>query len=82
MFTGNIELIIIFLILLIFFGPRLPKIAQSLGKSIQSFRDGLNGVDPANEQKETPVKTVNMDEQKSGANASQQSASDKTDTTS
>jgi len=71
MLPGNLELIIILLIALVLFGSRLPKIAQSLGKSIQSFRDGLSGIDPdAPQQKDDPVKTVNLTDPSGNAAAS------------
>ena len=41
-FGGHWELIIIFLIILLLFGRRLPGIARSLGQGISSFKKGLN----------------------------------------
>ncbi len=38
---GHWELVAIVLIALLIFGPRLPKIARGIGKSIVSFRQGL-----------------------------------------
>lgn len=38
------ELLVIFLILLLLFGSRMPEIGRSLGKGIKSFKDGLAGV--------------------------------------
>ncbi len=38
---GHWELIAIVLIALLIFGPRLPKVARGIGKSIVSFREGL-----------------------------------------
>jgi sec-independent protein translocase protein TatA len=43
---GVPELLIIFLIVLLFFGARrLPEIGGSLGKGIREFRDSLKGVE-------------------------------------
>jgi len=42
---GTQEWIIIFVIVLLIFGPKaLPKIAQSLGKGIRDFKDAMAGV--------------------------------------
>lgn len=41
--VGWQELILIFLVLLLLFGPRMPEIGRSLGKGIKSFKDGLSG---------------------------------------
>lgn len=41
---GWTELVIVFLILLLLFGSRLPDVGRSLGKGIKSFKDGLSGV--------------------------------------
>ncbi len=38
---GHWELVAIVLIALLIFGPRLPKIARGIGKSIVGFRQGL-----------------------------------------
>jgi len=39
------ELVLVFLILLLLFGPRLPDVGRSLGKGIKSFKDALAGVE-------------------------------------
>lgn len=42
---GMSEWIIILVIVLIFFGPKnLPKLAQSIGKSVRELKNGLNGL--------------------------------------
>jgi sec-independent protein translocase protein TatA len=44
--VGMGELIVILLIVLMLFGAkRLPEVAKSLGKSIKSFKDGMNEID-------------------------------------
>ncbi len=43
---GIPELLVIFLIVLLFFGAkRLPEIGSSLGKGIREFKDSISGVD-------------------------------------
>lgn len=42
--VGWTELVLIFLILLLLFGSRLPEVGRSLGKGIKSFKDGLSGI--------------------------------------
>ena len=47
-FLGNIgpgELVLIFLVLLLVFGPRLPEVGKSLGIGIKEFKNGLKGED-------------------------------------
>ena len=50
---GTGELVIILVIVLVLFGPkRLPQLGKSLGKTVKSMRDGLDGKD---EEEEEPV---------------------------
>jgi len=55
---GTPELIVILIIILVIFGgSQLPKLARSLGQSAKELRDGLNGKEDAAEKKdETPEK--------------------------
>lgn len=55
-FGGHWELIIIFLIILLLFGRRLPGIARSLGQGISSFKKGLNEPLDEKEDKQLPEK--------------------------
>ena len=49
---GSAELILIFLVILIFFGPKkIPDLAANLGKGIRKFRDAKEGF-------ETQIKTA------------------------
>ncbi len=42
---GMPEIIVIFLVILIFFGAkRLPELAKGLGKGIREFKDAMNNV--------------------------------------
>ena len=40
-FPGGMELVVIFLVLLLIFGHRLPGLARSLGKGVTEFKRGL-----------------------------------------
>src|SRR5471030_1018422 len=62
---GMPELIIIFVIALIIFGPRkLPELGRSLGKSIAEFKKA------SNELKSTLEEEIRLDEQRSALEAS------------
>ena len=53
---GIWELMILFLIVLLFFGAkRLPEIGSSLGQGIREFKDSIEGTEPdAGERQELP----------------------------
>ncbi len=52
---GPIELLIIFAVLLLLFGRRLPEVGRSLGKGIVEFKKGISGVeDDANRAAQQP----------------------------
>ena len=55
-FIGNIgpwELILILVIVLVIFGPgKLPKVGESLGKALQSFKKGKEGDEEELDSKE------------------------------
>ena len=62
---GMPELIIIFVIALIIFGPRkLPELGRSLGKSIAEFKKA------SNELKSTLEEEIRLEEQRSSIEAS------------
>jgi sec-independent protein translocase protein TatA len=62
---GMPELIIIFVIALIIFGPRkLPELGRSLGKSINEFKKA------SNELKSTLEEEIRLEEQRSSIEAS------------
>ncbi len=51
------ELIVIFGIVLLLFGPkRLPDLAQSLGKAIRLFKESMRGDDASQSSKSLPGK--------------------------
>ena len=67
--VGMPELIIIFVIALIFFGPRkLPELGRSLGKSLAEFKRA------SNELKSTLEEEIRLDEQRATLDASRASA--------
>ena len=66
---GMPELIVIFIIALIIFGPRkLPELGRSLGKSIAEFKRA------SNELKSTLEEEIRMEEQRSNIEASKAAA--------
>jgi sec-independent protein translocase protein TatA len=66
---GMPELIIIFVIALIIFGPRkLPELGRSLGKSIEEFKKA------SNELKSTLEEEIRLEEQRSTLEASKTAA--------
>ena len=52
---GNSELLIILVIALVLFGSRLPDVARSLGKSVNSFKRGLKDVEDELNTPEPPA---------------------------
>jgi TatA/E family protein of Tat protein translocase len=66
---GMPELIIIFVIALIIFGPRkLPELGRSLGKSLSEFKKA------SNELKSTLEEEIRLDEQRANLEASKAAA--------
>jgi len=77
-FLGNIgpgELVLIFLVLLLVFGPRLPEVGRSLGIGIKEFKDGLKGESgdkkpdappPAPAAKQEPANPTDTKENRAG----------------
>jgi len=54
---GTWEIILIVLIiLLIFGGKKIPELMRGLGKGIRSFKDGVNGKEDKEEQKQEDQK--------------------------
>jgi sec-independent protein translocase protein TatA len=59
------ELVLIFLIALIFIGPKkLPELAKGLGKGIRDFQNAAKGLsDHLQEDEETPKKVTDASQQ-------------------
>lgn len=56
-FPGGSEWIIILIVALLVFGPRLPSVMRSLGRSINEFKKGLKETeDDTNRTSENQVK--------------------------
>lgn len=50
---GFQEIIIIALVVLLFFGgKKIPELMKGLGKGVRSFKDGMNGKEEKEEEKE------------------------------
>jgi len=49
---GGAEMVVIALIALLLFGTRLPKVARSLGQSVNEFKQGMK--DPPKETTDKP----------------------------
>ncbi|MBI4358793.1 MAG: twin-arginine translocase TatA/TatE family subunit [Candidatus Omnitrophica bacterium] len=50
---GPMELLLIFMIVLLFFGARkLPEMAKGLGQAIKEFKKGISGTDKKSGEKE------------------------------
>lgn len=58
---GSMEMMVVLVIVLLLFGPKnLPKLAQSIGRSVRELKNGLNGLtddikDTMNTPPEQPV---------------------------
>lgn len=63
--TGEI-LIIVFVILLLFGGKKIPELMKGLGKGVRSFKQGMNEItDEINNPIETPAPADKHDSSKS-----------------
>lgn len=53
--VGPFEMVIIFVIVLIVFGPKsLPKIGQALGRGIREFKDAARGLTDMDDEPQRP----------------------------
>lgn len=49
---GTWEIIVIVLVVLLLFGgKKIPELMRGLGKGVKSFKDGMNGVEDAKDEK-------------------------------
>lgn len=54
--VGPFEMVIIFVIVLIVFGPKsLPKIGQALGRGIREFKDAARGLTDMDDEPQRPA---------------------------
>lgn len=55
LFLGGIgwgEIVVIALVVLLFFGgKKIPEMMRGIGKGVKSFKDGMNGVEEKEEEK-------------------------------
>lgn len=52
---GTFELIIIFLVVLVLFGPKaIPRLAQAIGSGIRELKDAMSGVSREIEKENSP----------------------------
>lgn len=52
---GTFELIIIFLVVLVLFGPKaIPRLAQAIGSGIRELKDAMSGVSREIERENAP----------------------------
>ena len=55
LFLGGIgwgEIVVIALVVLLFFGgKKMPEMRRGIGKGVKSFKDGMNGVEEKEEEK-------------------------------
>ncbi len=72
---GTPEIILIFLVILIFFGgKKIPEIARGLGKGIREFRRAKEGLDEELEKDEKEKKAGEKESDKTGANADEKTS--------
>lgn len=58
MHIGVIEILIVMVVVILLFGPgRIQKVFTEVGKGIHSFRNGLQGKEDKEENKEPKVKS-------------------------
>ncbi len=50
-------LVIALMILLLFGGKKIPELMQGLGRGVRSFKDGMNGIDSTEKEKNEPTDT-------------------------
>ena len=52
--AGAMELIVVFAIVVVLFGPtQIPKLTRMFGKSVKSFKEGMGAEDESAEKKES-----------------------------
>ena len=51
---GDMQWLIVALIVLLLFGNRLPSVMRNMGQGVKEFKKGIAGVDDEDEKKESP----------------------------
>ena len=57
---GDMQWLIVALIVLLLFGNRLPSVMRNMGQGVKEFKKGIAGVDDEDEKKEPPAKLDNQ----------------------
>ena len=53
---GGPEIIfVVFLVMILFGGKKIPELMKGLGKGVKSFKNGINGLSDSEDAKETVV---------------------------
>lgn len=51
---STVEIVVIVLVVLLLFGgKKIPELMRGLGKGVRSFKEGVNGIDSENAEKDT-----------------------------
>ena len=62
---GTTEIIIIvFVILLLFGGKKIPELMRGLGTGVKSFKDGMNGIEEKSKEQHRTDENKNNDDNK------------------
>ncbi len=74
---GTGELVIILVIVLVLFGPkRLPQLGKSLGKTMKSLRDGIEGKDEDEQEEPVAAAEAEAPEKPKATEASEEKATE------
>ncbi len=69
LFLGTWEIIIIVLVVLLLFGgKKIPELMRGLGKGVKSFKDGVNGVEDTDRDRNGANGVEDTDRDRNGAN--------------
>ena len=52
---GQEILVIAIIVLLLFGGKKIPELMKGIGKGVKSFKDGVNGIDRLDDDKNKPT---------------------------
>ncbi len=69
LFLGTWEIIIIVLVVLLLFGgKKIPELMRGIGKGVKSFKDGVNGVEDTDRDRNGANGVEDTDRDRNGAN--------------